>query len=200
MRDAKGWLVTVAWRRFLDATRADAARRRREDLVDEEPASAPAPAVDDTSLLPESMTLAGLTSRCTMPAACAAPRASSRAVATSAARATDSGPRASSCSFSEHPSTSCMTIQGAPPSMTTSWTVTMLGWSRSCAALRASRAARTSRSVWRAFSRGRLVRAGHSGRNGYRLAGSCAAPVPVRQALRCETSAGSCQVGPRRSV
>ena len=34
-RDPKGWLVTVAWRRFLDATRADAARRRREDLVDE---------------------------------------------------------------------------------------------------------------------------------------------------------------------
>ncbi|MFE3291821.1 RNA polymerase sigma factor [Rhodococcus sp. NPDC059234] len=31
-RDPKGWLVTVAWRRFLDATRADAARRRREDL------------------------------------------------------------------------------------------------------------------------------------------------------------------------
>ena len=25
-RDPKGWLVTVAWRRFLDATRADAAR------------------------------------------------------------------------------------------------------------------------------------------------------------------------------
>jgi predicted RNA polymerase sigma factor len=31
-RDPKGWLVTVAWRRFLDATRADAARRRREEL------------------------------------------------------------------------------------------------------------------------------------------------------------------------
>ena len=37
-RDPKGWLVTVAWRRFLDATRADTARRRREDRVDEEPA------------------------------------------------------------------------------------------------------------------------------------------------------------------
>ncbi|MFF1811136.1 RNA polymerase sigma factor [Streptomyces sp. NPDC058251] len=47
-RDPKGWLVTVAWRRFLDATRADAARRRREDLVDEEPAPGPAPTVDDT--------------------------------------------------------------------------------------------------------------------------------------------------------
>jgi len=47
-RDPKGWLVTVAWRRFLDATRADTARRRREDLVDEEPAPGPTPAADDT--------------------------------------------------------------------------------------------------------------------------------------------------------
>ncbi|MCC3768827.1 RNA polymerase sigma factor [Streptomyces sp. UNOC14_S4] len=47
-RDAKGWLVTVAWRKFLDATRADAARRRREDRVEEEPAPGPAPSVDDT--------------------------------------------------------------------------------------------------------------------------------------------------------
>ncbi|MEU3827034.1 DUF6596 domain-containing protein [Streptomyces sp. NPDC029080] len=47
-RDAKGWLVTVAWRRFLDATRSDAARRRREDRVDEQPAPGPAPATDDT--------------------------------------------------------------------------------------------------------------------------------------------------------
>ncbi|WP_328474026.1 RNA polymerase sigma factor [Streptomyces sp. NBC_00448] len=47
-RDPKGWLVTVAWRRFLDATRADSARRRREDRVDEEPPPGPASAVDDT--------------------------------------------------------------------------------------------------------------------------------------------------------
>ncbi|SNT06521.1 RNA polymerase, sigma subunit, ECF family [Geodermatophilus pulveris] len=47
-RDPRGWLVTVSWRRFLDATRADAARRRREDVVDEEPASGPVPGVDDT--------------------------------------------------------------------------------------------------------------------------------------------------------
>jgi RNA polymerase sigma factor (sigma-70 family) len=46
-RDPKGWLVTVAWRRFLDATRADTARRRREDLLDEEPPP-PAAAADDT--------------------------------------------------------------------------------------------------------------------------------------------------------
>ena len=47
-RDAKGWLVTVAWRKFVDATRADTARRRREDLVDMEPAPGPASGVDDT--------------------------------------------------------------------------------------------------------------------------------------------------------
>ncbi|MFF5446514.1 RNA polymerase sigma factor [Streptomyces sp. NPDC012888] len=47
-RDPRGWLVTVAWRKFLDATRADAARRRRELRVREEPAAGPAPAADDT--------------------------------------------------------------------------------------------------------------------------------------------------------
>ncbi|MEV4273913.1 RNA polymerase sigma factor [Micromonospora aurantiaca (nom. illeg.)] len=47
-RDPRGWLVTVAWRRFLDVVRADATRRRREDLVDEEPPPGPVPAVDDT--------------------------------------------------------------------------------------------------------------------------------------------------------
>jgi len=47
-RDPRGWLVTVAWRRFLDATRSDAARRRREDVVDVEPAPGPVSEVDDT--------------------------------------------------------------------------------------------------------------------------------------------------------
>ncbi|MBM7460911.1 RNA polymerase sigma factor [Rhodococcus coprophilus] len=53
--EPKGWLVAVAWRRFLDATRADAARRRRERLADAEHhtasgpgAAAPTIAVDDT--------------------------------------------------------------------------------------------------------------------------------------------------------
>ncbi|MBD0710327.1 MULTISPECIES: RNA polymerase sigma factor [unclassified Streptomyces] len=47
-RDPKGWLVTVAWRRFLDAARADTARRRREERVEEEPAPGPVPDSDDT--------------------------------------------------------------------------------------------------------------------------------------------------------
>ncbi len=47
-RDPKGWLVTVAWRKFLDATRSEVARRRREDLVEEEPAAGPVAAADDT--------------------------------------------------------------------------------------------------------------------------------------------------------
>ncbi|MFB0633422.1 RNA polymerase sigma factor [Streptomyces sp. AB3(2024)] len=47
-RDPKGWLVTVAWRRFLDAARADTTRRRREDRVDREPPPGPAREADDT--------------------------------------------------------------------------------------------------------------------------------------------------------
>jgi RNA polymerase sigma factor (sigma-70 family) len=45
-RDPKGWLVTVAWRKFLDMARADAARRKREEVLDDEPA--PVSGVDDT--------------------------------------------------------------------------------------------------------------------------------------------------------
>ena len=47
-RDAQAWLVTVAWRRFLDMVRADAARRRREAHVEAEPTPAPAANGDDT--------------------------------------------------------------------------------------------------------------------------------------------------------
>jgi RNA polymerase sigma factor (sigma-70 family) len=46
--DPKAWLVTVAWRKFLDASRAETARRRREDRVDAEPAAGPASDVDDS--------------------------------------------------------------------------------------------------------------------------------------------------------
>jgi RNA polymerase sigma factor (sigma-70 family) len=49
-RDPKGWLVTVAWRRFVDAARADASRRHREQLVEPEPVRdiGPGEATDDT--------------------------------------------------------------------------------------------------------------------------------------------------------
>ncbi|GAA3011777.1 RNA polymerase sigma factor [Kitasatospora albolonga] len=47
-RDPKGWLVTVAWRKFLDGARAESARRRREELVHEEPEPGPVPEADDT--------------------------------------------------------------------------------------------------------------------------------------------------------
>lgn len=46
--DPKGWLITTAWRRFLDLTRSDIARRNRELRVSDEPAAGPALAVDDT--------------------------------------------------------------------------------------------------------------------------------------------------------
>ncbi|TDB82578.1 RNA polymerase subunit sigma-24 [Actinomadura sp. KC216] len=47
-QDPKGWLVTVAWRKFLDAARADTARRDREERLEAEPAPGPAEARDDT--------------------------------------------------------------------------------------------------------------------------------------------------------
>ena len=47
-RDPKGWLVTVAWRRFLDVVRSETARQRREVAVDAEPESGPTEDADDT--------------------------------------------------------------------------------------------------------------------------------------------------------
>ena len=35
--DPKGWLVTVAWRKFLDARRSEVSRRDREQRVEAEP-------------------------------------------------------------------------------------------------------------------------------------------------------------------
>ncbi|ADH67343.1 RNA polymerase sigma factor [Nocardiopsis dassonvillei] len=46
--DPRGWLVTVAWRKFLDAARADTSRRHREVRVEAEPVPGPGEAVDDT--------------------------------------------------------------------------------------------------------------------------------------------------------
>ncbi|WP_104104474.1 RNA polymerase sigma factor [Arthrobacter sp. 08Y14] len=47
-RNPKAWLVTVAWRRFLDAVRAEDSRRQRELRVHTEPAARPAGITDDT--------------------------------------------------------------------------------------------------------------------------------------------------------
>jgi len=47
-RDPKAWLVAVAWRKFIDATRAEASRRGRELTVELEPPAGPAPATDDS--------------------------------------------------------------------------------------------------------------------------------------------------------
>ncbi|MBO0676156.1 RNA polymerase subunit sigma-24 [Mycolicibacterium sp. S2-37] len=46
--DPKGWLITTAWRRFLDLTRSEAARHRREQRVSEEPPPGEAESLDDT--------------------------------------------------------------------------------------------------------------------------------------------------------
>src|SRR5213595_4154359 len=46
--DPTGWLITVAWRAFLDMTRSDAARRDRELRFDTEPPAGAIPSADDT--------------------------------------------------------------------------------------------------------------------------------------------------------
>jgi RNA polymerase sigma factor (sigma-70 family) len=46
--DPTGWLITVAWRAFLDMARSDAARRDREVRYDIEPPPGTVPSADDT--------------------------------------------------------------------------------------------------------------------------------------------------------
>src|SRR6266436_9798309 len=46
--DPTGWLITVAWRAFLDMTRSDAARRDREVRFETEPPAGAIPTADDT--------------------------------------------------------------------------------------------------------------------------------------------------------
>lgn len=46
--DPKGWLVTVAWRKFLDSQRSEKARRDRENRVAAEPEPGSIHGVDDT--------------------------------------------------------------------------------------------------------------------------------------------------------
>ncbi|QIG45389.1 RNA polymerase subunit sigma-24 [Nocardioides anomalus] len=47
-RDPKAWLVTAAWRRFVDATRSESARRDRELAVELEPGAGPVAGADDS--------------------------------------------------------------------------------------------------------------------------------------------------------
>jgi predicted RNA polymerase sigma factor len=44
----EGWLITVAWRAFLDMRRSDASRRDREVRFDAEPPTGAVPSADDT--------------------------------------------------------------------------------------------------------------------------------------------------------
>ena len=46
--DPKGWLITVAWRAFIDLARSDAARRAREERFSDRPPIAAVPDADDT--------------------------------------------------------------------------------------------------------------------------------------------------------
>jgi RNA polymerase sigma factor (sigma-70 family) len=47
-RDPKAWLITVAWRKFLDAARAEASRRGRDHAIQREPPADPTLDADDT--------------------------------------------------------------------------------------------------------------------------------------------------------
>lgn len=49
--DPKPWLVTVAWRKFIDASRRESTRRAREERLHEEPTPGPTEEQDDTLLL-----------------------------------------------------------------------------------------------------------------------------------------------------
>ncbi len=49
--DPRGWLVTVAWRKFLDTHRSEVARRGREQRVENEPPTGPTETADDTLAL-----------------------------------------------------------------------------------------------------------------------------------------------------
>src|SRR6188768_2207994 len=47
-RDPKGWMITTAWRSFIDLARSESARRDREARADSEPPGGQVPDTDDT--------------------------------------------------------------------------------------------------------------------------------------------------------
>lgn len=49
--DPTAWLITVAWRAFIDQSRSESARRAREARLDAEPRAGETPSVDDTLAL-----------------------------------------------------------------------------------------------------------------------------------------------------
>jgi RNA polymerase sigma factor (sigma-70 family) len=49
--DPRAWLITVAWRKLVDAQRSESARRNREERVYDEPGAGPVEQQDDTLLL-----------------------------------------------------------------------------------------------------------------------------------------------------
>src|SRR6059058_2658042 len=46
--DPAGWLITVAWRVFIDLTRSETSRRDREEKFDRDPPAGAVPSADDT--------------------------------------------------------------------------------------------------------------------------------------------------------
>ena len=95
---------------------------------------------------PDSSTLSGFRSRCTIPAACASVSASAICSPISATRCHGSRPVAAISAARDRPEMSSITIHGAPSCSTTSWIVITPGWF-SRAAARASRIVRATSSA-----------------------------------------------------
>ena len=70
-RDAKGWLVTVAWRKFLDAARAETSRRQREERVEREAISDTVEEVDEVDEVDDTLQLYFLCAHPSLPPASA---------------------------------------------------------------------------------------------------------------------------------
>src|SRR6266542_2991057 len=121
-------------------------------------------------------TLAGLTSRCRTPAACATSSAPSRAIPIFATARAASGPSSTIISARLRACSSSITIHGRPPSVTTSYTCTTAGCDNAAAA-RASRIVR-----WYIASRSAGGRAGGS-RTSLTATSRCSSVSVARQTV-----------------